>query len=56
MGYPGEAAGVGGGIGLISWLVLVIRAHLDLRLYRGTHPAGHEGGSDVAVGGDLRPR
>lgn len=55
-GYPGEGAGAGGGLGLISWLLLVIRAHLDLRPYRGTHREGDEGDSDVAVGGDSRPR
>lgn len=55
LGYPGEAAGAGGGIGLIVWLVLVIRAHLDLRPYRGSHREADDEDGDVSVGGESHP-
>ncbi|MGO4340387.1 hypothetical protein [Pedococcus sp. 2YAF34] len=55
-GYPGEAAGAGAGIGLITWVVLVVRAHLDLVDYRGTHREEDNGDDEVEPGDELRPR
>jgi hypothetical protein len=36
-GHPGEGAGGGAALGLIAWLLMVLRSHQRLGPYRGTH-------------------